>query len=110
MDLRVDGRLNMLGMHSIAVGPPGPVVGLAYEIGDVAQARAELLGITEKSRALLDGARDCARRQRQELFTLGERGNEPTVKLDIIICAVEPVLEISRDLEELLKVGVELAE
>src|SRR5690606_36484194 len=108
--LRVDGFLHVPALDDGCAFALCPEARLAHEVRDVAIPRREFLRIADQARRMLDHAGDRIGAQRQELVAAREGRDQPAVELGALAVAVDAVLEIGRDLEQIGEVRVELAE
>ena len=100
-DLRVDRRLHLgLADHRLA-GIGGELVGFPQQIEKGAHARRQLVGIAGEPGRLLDDARDGRPVERPQLLAPGHRADQPGIEQRRLRRALDPVLEIGGDLEQI---------
>ncbi len=95
--------------HLLA-GVGGELVGFPQQIEKGPHARRQLVGIAGEPCRLLDDARDAAAVERPQLLAPCHRADQPRIEQRRLRRALDPVLEIGGDLEQigkLLVIGAE---
>src|SRR5215831_6760966 len=109
-ELRVDRALYFGRCNNLLAGARGNLVGLLQQIDNLAQPRRQPVGIPGKARSPLDHPRDRSAVQREEIVLTYHAGDKPRVKQRRFPRALDTVVEIGGDLEQVLEVVVDSAE
>ena len=109
-ELPVDRLLHLGRRHGTVAGAGGQLVGLLQKIDDFAQSGGQPVGIAGEPRRPLDDARHRAAVERTELLAAYHAGDEARVKQSRFRRALDAVIEIGGDLEQLLEILVNRAQ
>ncbi len=110
VDLCVDRLLDVLCLYHFHSVYACPVVSFAQQVVDHSYASRQSLLIASHSRAVLQEARHCAAVESSEAVFTRERRQQLDVALHILRGRIHQFCKVGRHLEELLKVGIMLAE
>ncbi len=86
---------------TVLAGIGGELVGFPQQVEKGAHAGRQLVGIAGEPGRLLDDARDAVAVERPQLLAPGHRADQPGVEQRRLRRALDPVLEIGGDLEQL---------
>jgi hypothetical protein len=109
-ELRIDRVLHLGSRDPSLAGAGGQLVGLLQQIDDLAQPGGEPVRIADEPRGLLDGTRHRAAIERKELFTAHHPGDEARIEQGGFRRALDAVVEVGGDLEQLFEIVVERAQ
>ena len=85
---------------------PRPIGRFAHQIGDGLDPGGELFLVLGQARAVLDQPADGGGLERRQVLGVRDRGDDPGVVGFAGGVAVEPVVEIGGDLEQLVEIGI----